>query len=301
MRVAITGSSGLIGSALVTSLTADGHEVLRLVRRPAGTAQEASWDPAAGTVDLPRLAGCDAVVNLAGAGVGDHRWTTDYKNTILRSRIDSTRTIAESVARVDPQPAVLVSASAIGFYGDTGEREVDERAPKGHGFLSDVADAWERAADPARASGVRVAHPRTGLVMTRRGGAWERMLPLFRLGLGGRLGSGRQYWSWVTLEDVVRAMRFLLDSGVSGPVNLTAPSPATNAEITRATAQVLHRPAAVPVPTAALRVRLGEFSTEVLGSARVLPRVLQRAGFTWSHPDLASAVATLVADEPSAG
>lgn len=293
LRVAVTGASGLIGTALVAHLRADGHEVLRLVRRPAGAADEVTWDPVAGTVDLGRLAGVHAVVHLAGAGVGEHRWTAAYRKVILDSRVQGTSTIARAVAELDPAPGVLVSASAIGFYGDTGSRAVDETAPRGAGFLAEVVEAWEAAAEPARVAGVRVVHPRSGLVMARSGGAWARLLPLFRLGLGGRLGNGRQYWSFITLEDEVRALTHLLDSELAGPVNLTAPEPATNAEITKAMGAALHRPTLLPVPAIALKTVLGEFSSEVLGSARVRPARLLADGFTFRHPDLASAVTTV--------
>jgi len=293
LRVAVTGASGLIGTALVAHLRADGHEVLRLVRRPAGAADEVTWDPVAGTVDLGRLAGVHAVVHLAGAGVGDHRWTAAYRKVILDSRVQGTGTIARAVAELDPAPSVLVSASAIGYYGDTGSRAVDETAPRGAGFLAEVVEAWEAAAEPARVAGVRVVHPRSGLVMARSGGAWARLLPLFRLGLGGRLGNGRQYWSYITLEDEVRALTHLLDSELAGPVNLTAPEPATNAEITKAMGAAMHRPTLLPVPAIALKTVLGEFSSEVLGSARVRPARLLADGFTFRHPDLVSAVATV--------
>jgi uncharacterized protein (TIGR01777 family) len=293
LRVAVTGASGLIGPALVAHLRGLGHEVLRLVRHPAGAPDEVTWDPAAGTVDLGRLAGTQAVVHLAGAGVGDHRWTAAYRTVILDSRVRGTGTIARAVAELDPAPAVLVSASAIGFYGDTGDRVVDETAPRGAGFLAEVVEAWEAAAEPARVAGVRVVHPRSGLVMARSGGAWARMLPLFRLGLGGRLGNGRQYWSYITLEDEVRALTHLLDSQLAGPANLTAPNPATNAEITKAMGVALHRPTLLPVPAIALKTVLGEFSSEVLGSIRVRPTRLVADGFVFRHPDLLSAVATV--------
>lgn len=289
----MTGASGLIGTALVAHLRADGHEVLRLVRRPAARPDEVTWDPVAGTVDLGRLSGVDAVVHLAGAGVGEHRWTAAYRQVILDSRVQGTGTIARAVAELDPAPGVLVSASAIGFYGDTGSRAVDETAPRGAGFLAEVVEAWEAAAEPARVAGVRVVHPRSGLVMARSGGAWARLLPLFRLGVGGRLGNGRQYWSYITLEDEVRALTHLLDSELAGPVNLTAPEPATNAEITKAMGAALHRPTLLPVPAIALRTVLGEFSSEVLGSARVRPARLLADGFAFRHPDLVSAVATV--------
>ncbi len=290
MKIAITGASGLIGSALTPSLRADGHEVIRLVRRAAAAADEVSWDPVGGTVDLVGLSGTDAVIHLAGAGVGDHRWTDSYKRQILQSRRMGTDTIARAVAALEPTPTVLVSASAIGYYGDTGDAPVDETGPKGRGFLADVVEQWEEAADPARAAGVRVVHPRTGLVVSADGGAWGRMLPLFRLGVGGRLGSGRQWWSFITLADQVNAVKRLVDSDLTGPVNLTAPHPATNAEVTAAMGEVLHRPTLLPVPSFALKAVLGEFSSEVLGSARVLPGVLLASGFTFTHPTIGDAV-----------
>jgi uncharacterized protein (TIGR01777 family) len=292
MKVAITGASGLIGSALSADLSRDGHEVVRLVRGPARSAGEVSWDPVGGHVDLAGLAGCDAVVHLAGAGVGDRRWSDAYKREILDSRVRGTTAIAQAVAALDQAPTVLVSASAVGFYGDTGDRAVDETAPRGEGFLAEVVEAWEAAAEPARAAGVRVVHPRTGLVVARTGGAWKRMLPIFRMGVGGRLGGGRQYWSFISLTDEVRALRHLIDHiELAGPVNLTAPTPVTNSEATRAMAQVLHRPAALPVPALALKAVLGEFSVEVLGSQRVLPTRLLASGFGFRHPSIGAALA----------
>lgn len=289
MIVAVTGSSGLIGSALTTALRADGHEVRRLVRRRPNRPDEVYWDPAGGQVG--DLTGVSAAVHLAGAGVSDHRWTTAYRRTIRDSRIQGTRALATALARLDPTPTVLVSGSAIGWYGDTGARAVDERAGAGAGFLADVVRAWEAAAEPARAAGIRVVHPRTGLVMSRRGGALARMLPIFRLGLGGRLGSGRQYWSVVSLADEVAALRFLLTAGgVRGPVNVTAPDTPTNAQFTAALARALRRPAVLPVPGPALRLALGGFAGEVLASQRVAPAALTAAGFRFAHPD-ADAVA----------
>ena len=293
MKIAITGASGFIGTALVPFLSADGHEVLRLVRRSTTASDEVSWDPRAGTVDMDAMAGVEAVIHLAGVGVGDKRWSDSYKAQILGSRIDGTTTIAHAVATLDPKPSVLVSASAIGYYGDTGDRAVDETAPKGEGFLSDVVAAWESAADEARAAGVRVVHPRTGLVMAPEGGAWARLLPLVRLGVGGRLGNGRQYWSFITMADELRALSFLLTADLSGPVNLTAPTPVTNAEVVKAMGHELHRPTVLAVPAFALKTVLGEFSSEVLGSARVLPSALLAAGFSYQHPDIDSAVKTL--------
>lgn len=291
MKIAVTGASGLIGSALVPHLRARGDEVVRLVRRAATAPDEVSWDPAAGTVDIDALAGTDAVVHLAGAGVGDQRWTDAYKKKILDSRVDSTHTIVRAMIELDPKPRAFVAGSAIGWYGDTGDRKVDESDPAGSGFLADVVRAWEAAASPAADAGIRVTHARTGLVVAKEGGAWARLFPIFRLGLGGKLGSGRQYWSWISLRDEVAALTFLLDNqAMSGPVNLTGPHPATNAEVTAAMGRVLGRPTVFPVPALALKTALGEFSTEILGSARVLPAVLESAGFVWQDPTVESAI-----------
>ena len=291
MKIAVTGASGLIGSALVPALRARGDEVIRLVRRPAVAPDEVSWDPIAGTVDLDGLAGIDAVVHMAGAGVGDRRWTDSYKKTILDSRVDGTHTIVRAMTQLDPKPRTLVAGSAIGWYGETGDRAVDETAPAGTGFLADVVRAWEAAADPAREAGIRVTHARTGLVVSGAGGAWARLLPIFKLGLGGKLGSGRQYWSWISLRDEISALMYLLDNeSLSGPVNLTGPAPATNSEVTEAMGRVLHRPTLFSVPAFALKTVLGEFSIEVLGSARVLPAVLEDTGFTWQDATVESAI-----------
>ncbi len=298
MRVAVTGASGLIGTALVPHLRSVGHEVLRLVRRPAGAPDEITWDPSAGTVDLDRLAGVDGVIHLAGAGVGDHRWTDDYKRTILDSRVDGTHTIARAMASLDPRPRVLVSASAIGWYGDTGDRIVDETAPAGSGFLADVVRAWEAAASAAAEAGIRVVHPRTGLVVAKDGGAWGRMFPLFKFGLGGKLGSGRQYWSWISMRDEVCALQFLLEQDhLSGPVNFTGPQPVTNAEITSVMGHVLGRPTILPAPEFALKAVLGEFSSEVLGSARVVPTVLEQSGFVFQDVTVESAIRTALGQQ----
>ena len=291
MKIAVTGSSGFLGTALVSSLRSDGHEVLRLVRRAPGALDEVKWDPLVGTVDVAALSGVEAVIHLAGAGVGDHRWTQAYKRTILDSRVDGTRTISTAITRLDPVPRVLVSASAVGFYGDRGEEVLTEESPPGRGFLAGVVQSWEAAAAPAAAAGVRVVHPRTGIVLNKDGGALGRMSTLFRLGVGGRLGSGRQYWPWISLTDEIRAVRFLLDTdSLSGPVNLTGPEPVTNAAITSAIGDVVHRPTILPVPAVALKIALGEFAGEVLISQRVLPRRLLDAGFTFEHPDVTTAL-----------
>ncbi|MFH8367365.1 TIGR01777 family oxidoreductase [Streptomyces sp. NPDC018031] len=291
MRIAVTGSSGLIGTALVRSLENDGHQVLRLVRRPPRAADEARWDPDRQWVDTSALAGCDAVVHLAGAGIADHRWTDAHKKRIRDSRVLGTAAVAEAVAALDTPPRVLVSGSAVGFYGYPGERPVDEDDPPGDGFLARVCQEWEEAAGAAVEAGIRTVYARTGLVVAREGGAWARLFPLFRLGLGGRLGSGRQYWSFIALDDHVAALRHLIDTeGLSGPVNLTAPRPATNREVTAAMGRVLRRPTLLPVPGPALRLALGEVAGDTLGSQRVLPRRLLDSGFTFASPTVEEAV-----------
>ncbi|MGW3325452.1 TIGR01777 family oxidoreductase [Streptomyces virginiae] len=291
MRIAVTGATGLIGSALVRSLRADGHEVVRFVRREPVGADEARWDPAGGYVDPAGLAGCGAVVHLAGAGVGDHRWTAAYKREIRDSRVLGTAALAHALAALDEPPAVLVSGSAVGYYGDTGDRAVDEDAPAGQGFLPSVCVEWEAAAAPAQEAGIRTAYARTGLVVAREGGAWGRMFPLFRAGVGGRLGNGRQYWSYISLRDEVAALRHIIDApGLSGPVNLTAPEPLTNRQVTEAMARVLRRPAVLPVPAVALRVVLGEFAEDVLGSQRARPARLLGSGFVFRDPGIEQAI-----------
>ncbi len=294
MDVVVAGSHGLIGSAVVEHLSASGHQVLRLVRRPATHADEIEWDPTAGRLAASALSGADAVINLAGAGVGDHRLTPAYKRTVLLSRTSTTSLLARTMAGADTPPAVLLQGSAIGAYGDTGMHEVDETGGWGQTFLASVVREWEASTGAAREAGVRVAHLRSGIVLSPHGGALARMLPLLRAGLGGRLGSGRQYWSWITLEDEVRAIAHLLTSSVQGAVNLTAPHPVDNATVTRTLASALHRPAVVAVPAFALKIVLGEFSREVLGSVRAVPKVLTDDGFRFRHPTIEDAADWLV-------
>ncbi|MFC8278223.1 TIGR01777 family oxidoreductase [Streptomyces sp. NPDC057271] len=286
-RIAVTGASGLIGTALVRSLRADGHHVCRLVRRPARTADEIEWDPARLYVDAAGLVGVDAVVHLAGAGVGERRWTEAYKKEIRDSRVLGTRTIAEALASLADPPKVLVCGTALGYYGDTGSRAVDESAPAGEGFLPSVCVEWEAAAAPAEEAGIRVAYARTGLVVAAEGGAWGRLFPVFRAGIGGRMGDGRQYWSFISLHDEVAALRHLIDTdSLAGPVNLTAPEPVTNREVTAAMGRVLRRPTLLTVPAPALRLALGEFAVDVLGSQRVLPSRLLESGFDFAFPTI---------------
>ena len=305
MKVAVTGSSGLIGTALVAGLRADGHEVIRLVRRSPRAAGEVRWDPRAADAGLigsgapgSALAGLGACVHLAGAGVADHRWTARYKAEIRASRVLGTRALAGALAKLTPPPATLVAASAIGWYGDTGGREVDEAAPAGQAFLARLVRDWEAAASPAADAGIRVVHARSGLVLTPRGGLLARLLPLARLGLCPRFGSGRQAMSWISLSDEIGALRFLLDrTDISGPVNLTAPAPATNAEFTAAlTAAVGRRDLPfLRVPAPVLRLAVGEAAVELLTSARVLPRRLRQAGYEFRYPALPGALAAELA------
>ena len=289
-RIAVTGASGLIGSALVGYLKSQGHTVQRLVRRPAVSSEEITWDPIAGTVDMEALAGVDAVIHLAGAGVSDKRWTKKYKSEILNSRLLGTTTIAKAVAIVKPQ--VFISASAIGWYGESGNRAVVESDRVGDDFLAAVCREWESAADLA--GDVRTVKLRTGLVLDPTGGALGQMLPIFRFGLGGKLSNGKQWWSWITLHDQIRAIAFLLENKISGPVNLTSPNPVTNSEFTAGLARAMHRPALFPVPAIALKIVLGGFSAEVLGSKKVMPQALTEAGFTFDYPHISSALEKLV-------
>lgn len=286
--VAISGASGFIGSALTAALRERGVRVRPLVR-PAGrqAADGIHWDPEAGTVDSAALEGVDALVHLAGESVAS-RWTRELKVRIRDSRVRSTELLANALGGLTRKPAVFISASAIGFYGDRGEEPVDERSPPGRDFLADTSLAWESAAEPAARAGIRVVHPRIGIILDPRGGALQKMLPPFKLGVGGRMGSGRQYMSWMALPDAVRALLFLLEQpGLSGAFNLTSPQPATNAEFTRTLAHVLHRPAVMSVPAFALRAALGEFAeVALLGGARVLPTRLLEAGFTFEHAEL---------------
>jgi uncharacterized protein (TIGR01777 family) len=293
VRVAITGSSGLIGTAVGESLRRDGHEVTPLVRRPPKQG-EIRWDPQAehDGLDPAALDGVDAVIHLAGAPIARGPWTQSRKQVLRASRIRSTRALVTAITAAARPPSVLLSGSAVGWYGDTGDREVDESAAAGTGFLADLVTDWEAAAQPARAAGVRVVTLRSGVVLSRRGGMLALMGLPFRLGLGARLGPGTQFISWISLTDHVRALRHLLDrADIDGPVNVTGPAPVTNAAFTAELAGALHRPAALKIPAPVLRAILGELSSELLVSHRVLPLLLGEAGFTFRHPDLASALA----------
>jgi len=292
-RVAITGASGLIGSALSAFLSARGDEVVHLVRRQPRASHEISWNPVTRTLSPGDLTGVTAVVHLAGAGVGDHRWTPAYKHEILASRVDGTATIATALANLG-EPIALVSGSAIGAYGDRGDLILTEDSGPGQGFLADVVRSWESATGPAQDAGLRVVHARTGLVLTPKGGAMERVLRLARFGLAGPLGSGQQYWSWITLHDEVRALAHLIDQDLSGPVNLVGVQPLRQAEVMKALGAVLGRPAVLPAPALALKVILGEFASDILGSQRALPSVLTASGFVFDHDTIESAMRWLV-------
>ena len=296
MRVAVSGSHGLIGSALLTRLSESRHDVTRLVRS-APAPGDIVWDPQAGRLDAGALAEVDAVVNLAGAGIGDHRWTDEYKRQILDSRVRGTTLLSEAIAAHDGGPRVLLSASAIDYYGARDDEVLDEASPSGPTFLAGVCREWEAATAPAESAGARVVHFRTGIVLSRGGGALKKLLPLFRLGLGGRFGSGRQWMSWISIDDEVRAIEHLLASDVVGPVNLTATTPVTNADFTKILGRVLDKPAVVPVPRFGPSLLVGREAAETLlyTGQRVVPRVLQADGFEFTHPDLEPALRAVLA------
>jgi uncharacterized protein len=298
MKVAITGSSGLIGSALVPHLRAEGHDVVRFVRGDARGQDERSWDPDNRHLDPRALDDVDAVVHLAGAGVADKRWTRKRKAVVLASRVNGTTAVAQAVAAAE-RTRVLLSASAVGWYGDTGDRRTDETGSSGEGFLADTCRQWEAATGPAADAGARVALLRTGIVLSGRGGALGPQLPIFKAGLGAPLGNGRQYVPWISLPDEVAAIAHLLTAEVSGPVNLVGPGPVTNREFTEVLGRVLRRPTLpIPVPGPALRVALGQFASEgVLIGQRLQPAVLEQSGFTWQHEDLETALRAVL-DRP---
>ncbi len=311
MRVALTGTTGLIGSALAPALTRAGHGVVRVVRpkpglakrRPAVTsgshdddadsvfANTITWDPARGTLDPHALDGIDAVVHLSGESLAE-RWTAERKQRIVSSRVDSTTLLARTIAAMPTRPRVLIVASAVGYYGDRGDEVVDESSAPGRGFLADVCQAWEAAASPAREAGIRTVHTRFGIVLSPDGGALAKMLPLFTLGLGGKIGAGTQWTSWIARSDLVAAILFLLaHDTIAGPVNVTSPNPVTNGEFAATLGHVLHRPAVATVPPLALRLMFGEMANEaLLTGQRVVPRVLERAGFVYEHSTIANAL-----------
>ncbi|MFZ4720612.1 MAG: TIGR01777 family oxidoreductase [Ilumatobacteraceae bacterium] len=292
MRVIISGASGLIGTALSNELRAQGHDVVALVRRAASGPGEMRWDPARGDLSAEALAGADAVVNLAGAGIGDRRWTDEYKRELVDSRVKGTTLLAEKIAECSQRPGVLLSGSAIGFYGATDDTELTESSPAGTDFLADLCVQWEASTAAAEAAGTRVAHLRTGIVLAKEGGALKKMLPLFKLGAGGRFGKGSQWQSWISLPDEVGAIVHLLTAPVSGPVNLTGPTPVTNSQFAKTLGTVLHRPSVVPVPSFGPKLLLGgELADALLFTGqRVLPAALQSSGYSFAHPTLEQAL-----------
>jgi uncharacterized protein (TIGR01777 family) len=295
--VAITGSTGMLGTALIAALTAAGDHPVRIVRR-APTGDDIAWDPAAGTIDAAALEGADAVVHLAGAGIGDHRWTTAYKQEVEQSRQQGTQLIARTLADLSRPPAVLVSASAVGYYGARGDEVIDESGRPGTDFLSRVCQAWEAATAPAAEAGIRVVRTRSGIVLSADGGALQRQLPLFKLGLGGKLGSGTQWQSWIAIDDEVGGMLHLLRHDLDGPVNLTAPNPVTNAEFTTTLARVLHRPSFFPIPRFGPKLVLGsELAEYLFVGQRVVPRALEASGYVFRHPTLEGALRAVL-DRP---
>jgi uncharacterized protein (TIGR01777 family) len=297
VKVVLSGGSGLIGTALIPELRAAGHEVVRLVRREPQTSDEIRWDPLRGQLDPTQLAGVEAAIHLSGAGVGSRRWSDSYRRTLLASRIESTTLLSDTLAKISPLPKVLIAGSAVGFYGDTRDQLTDETGPRGEGFLAELTGAWEASSDAASSAGIRVCYLRTGIVLSKAGGALKLQLPLFKTGLGGRLGSGKQYLSWVTIDDEVAAILFLLTAEqVSGAVNVVAPNPVTNLEFTKTLGSVLRRPTITPAPAFALRILLDGFADEgLLIGQRLAPRVLQDAGFTFRHPELTGALKAVLA------
>lgn len=297
MRVAITGSSGLIGTALRRSLNADGHEVLPVIRRTGGPTT-IRWDIDRGEIDAAALEGVDAVVHLAGEGIGDKRWTREQKERILTSRTKGTSLLSGALASLSSPPPVLISGSAVGFYGDRGDEVLTEASPRGKGFLADVVVAWEAATEAAEAAGIRVAKIRTGIALDRDGGALGKMAKIARFGVLGKLGSGDQWMSWIALTDHIRAVRFLIERDVRGPVNLTAPNPVTNAELTKALGKAVHRPTVIPVPSFGPKLLLGRELADalLLEGQRVLPSVLLEAGFEFRYPDIEAALSHVFAE-----
>jgi uncharacterized protein len=295
--VAVTGSHGFVGSALVPALARAGHRVVRLVRHQPAGADELGWDPEAGTIDAAGLEGIDAVVHLAGAGIGDRRWTNARKRLILESRTKGTGLLARTIAGLSHPPLVLVSASAVGYYGDRGDEPLDEQSGPGTDFVAGVCVHWEAATAPAAEAGVRVATTRSGLILGRHGGVFPRMLFPFRLGIGGRIASGRQYMSWISISDEVGAiLHALTHDAVSGPVNVTGPAPVTNAEFTKTLGRVVHRPTVIPTPLFPLRLRYGSELVQhlLVEGQRVLPKRLEATGYRFAHPTLDEALRAAV-------
>jgi uncharacterized protein (TIGR01777 family) len=302
MRIVVAGASGMLGRPLLQALRAEGHEIVQLVRRPAGSPDEVRWAPAKGELNPAVFAGASVVINLAGAGVGDRRWSAAYRETIRSSRVDTTGTIASALAELpgSARPDAWLNASAVGFYGDRGDEVLTEESAAGEGFLADVCQVWEAAVAPAEDAGVRVLRLRTGLVLDAHGGLLKQLLVPFRLGVGGPLAGGRQWLPWISLTDWVEAARFLVArSDLSGPVNLVGPAPVRNADFSKALASAVHRPSLLPVPRFALQLAVGDLASEAVASQRAMPGVLTAAGFAFTHPDVASALRAALA-EPAA-
>ncbi|MFV2000772.1 MAG: TIGR01777 family oxidoreductase [Acidimicrobiia bacterium] len=293
-RIVVAGASGLIGSALVEALVERGDDAVRLVRKPARHG-EVPWDPASGVLDSSALNGAAVVVCLNGAGIGDKRWTPDRKEELRRSRIDPVGLLAETMSKMESPPRTFIAGSATGFYGDTGDDVVDETAPIGDDFLAVLCGDWEAASAPARDAGVRVVNMRTGIVLASNGGALAPLLPIFKAGLGGPIGGGQQWWSWISLADHVRAMLMLIDGETVGPVNLVAPNPVRQRDFAKALGDQLHRPAVLPAPRLAVKARLGKELAEAIGfaSQRVEPAVLEGSGFEFDHPDISKALSAV--------
>jgi uncharacterized protein (TIGR01777 family) len=295
MKIVVSGASGLIGTQLVAKLSSSGHDVVRLVRR-SPKAGEIQWNPKSGTLDAAALEGTDAVIHLSGAGIGDKRWTNGYRKEILDSRTATTALLANTMASLSRKPSVFLSGSAIGIYGARNDEQLTEVSTHGTGFLAEVCEQWEAAAKPAVDAGIRTVYLRTGIVLSPKGGALKKLLPLFKLGVGGKFGNGKQWQSWISIDDEIGAIEHLLTANVSGAVNLTAPNPVTNAEFTKVLASVLKRPAIVPVPTFAPKILLGgELADALLFTGqRVIPAALNASGYNFKHTTLESAFRSLL-------
>ena len=295
MKIVVSGASGLIGTQLVAKLSSSGHEVVRLVRRSPKSG-EIQWNPKSGTLDAAALEGADAIIHLSGAGIGDKRWSDGYRKEILDSRTATTALLAKTMASLSRKPSVFLSGSAIGIYGARNDEQLTEVSTHGTGFLAEVCEQWEAAAKPAVDAGIRTVYLRTGIVLSPKGGALKKLLPLFKLGVGGKFGSGKQWQSWISIDDEIGAIEHLLTANVSGAVNLTAPNPVTNAEFTKVLASVLKRPAIVPVPTFAPKILLGgELADALLFTGqRVIPAALNASGYNFKHTTLESAFRSLL-------
>ena len=298
--IAITGASGLIGTALTRHFEANGDRVLKFTRSGRSSDTTIAWNPVAGTIDAAQLSGVDAVIHMAGAGIGDKRWSDEYKKEILDSRVLGTKLLASAMAETSDGPKVLLSGSAIGIYGESLSTEFNEQSPIGHGFLADVCAQWEAATESASRAGIRVAHLRTGIVLSPRGGALAKLLPLFKLGAGGKMGSGKQWQSWISIDDEVAAIDHLLTANITGAVNLTAPNPVTQAEFTKTLAKVLRRPSFLPVPSFGPKLLLGSELADALlfTGQKVMPEILQKSGYTFTHSTLEAALRSLL-NKPS--